>query len=55
VDNENNDNPKDWIYQVLENEHWCELETVVTPSVKGRLKEHITFWIKLAHQILSFP
>ena len=43
VDNENNDNPKDWIYQVLENEHECELETVVTPSVKGRLKEHITF------------
>jgi hypothetical protein len=47
VDDENSDNPKDWIYQVLEIEHECELETVVTPSVKGRLKEHITFWIKI--------
>jgi hypothetical protein len=47
VNDENSDNPKDWIYQVLDNEHECELETVVTPSVKGRLKEHIPFWIKI--------
>jgi hypothetical protein len=57
VDDENNDNPKDWIYQALENEHECELETVVhvTPSVKGRLKEHITFWIKLYQEGYKIP
>jgi hypothetical protein len=55
VDNENNDNPKDWIYQVLENEHECELETFVMPSVKGRLKEHITFGIKIGAPNFPFP
>ena len=38
------DNRKEWIYKVSQNNQECQLETVSTLSVKGRLKRHVEFW-----------